>query len=48
MTYRGSQIERNGALCRRVVVVQYEAKEDDAEPYGIITSYERFEGEASG
>jgi hypothetical protein len=46
LTYTGSQIERNGALCTRVVVVQYEPKTGDIDPYGIITSYERFDGEA--
>jgi hypothetical protein len=46
MTYLGPQVERNGALCTRVVVVQYEPKPGDGDPYGIITSYERFDGEA--
>ena len=41
-----ADLKLHGVLCTRVVVVQYEPKEDDPVPYGIITSYERFDGEA--
>jgi hypothetical protein len=41
MTYVGPEVERNGAICARRVVVQYAPKETDPVPYGI-TSYEQF------
>ena len=41
MVYHGAEIEQNGAVCQRRVIVQY----DPAAPHGIITSYNAYIGE---
>ncbi len=46
MTYGGETFEANGAICRRVVTVQFAMREYEAAPRGIITSYGKYLGEA--
>lgn len=45
MRYEGVTFESDGALCRRVVVVEF-ADDTDPSPKGIITSYGEYQGGA--